>query len=98
MVRVMNVTMTRMLPFALIASNTFMMCRECSDREKPRGKWAETDGGIVFRAECFEPADKCHRGCYVRDASLACTRCCMDQDYVCDTGHKADFDSCEGSR
>lgn len=94
----MSVAMTRMLPFALIASNTLMMCRECSDREEPKRRWAETDGGIVFRPECSEPGDKCMTSCIERDASLVCTRCCIDQDYVCNSGHQADYESCEGSR
>lgn len=68
------------------------------EQEKPTRKRASADGGVVQRPECGEPANACHYDCYVRQASPACTRCCMDQDRVCDDGGKADFDSCKGSR
>lgn len=75
-----------------------MVGSDCREREKPSKRGEGADGGIVFRPECSEPGDKCMTSCIERDASLVCTRCCIDQDYVCNSGHQADFESCEGSR
>lgn len=88
----------RTFPLFILASILLMVGSDCREREKPQRKWDHTDGGIVMLPECREPSHKCHRSCIKRDASAACTRCCLDQAYVCDTGHKADFESCEGSR
>ncbi len=86
------------LPVVVIASLILMVGSDCREREQPKTRGDGMDGGIVMRPECSEPGNKCHRGCYLRNASPACTRCCMDQDHVCFTGHKPDFESCEGSR
>lgn len=86
------------LAMMLTALLIVMLGCDCREREKPKGKWAETDGGIVQRPECSQPFYNCEKDCYVRQASPACDRCCLDQGYVCDTGHKADFESCKGSR
>ncbi len=85
-------------PMMVMASLILMIGSDCREREKPMRKWDHTDGGIVQLPQCSEPAHKCHMSCIKRDASLACTQCCRDQRYVCDTGHKPDFESCEGSR
>lgn len=85
----------QMLPVVMLL---LMAASDCRESEKTKKRWEGVDGGVVFRAECNEPARKCHISCVKRDASPACTRCCMDQDYVCNTGHNADFESCEGSR
>lgn len=82
----------------VMATLILMIGTDCREREKPRKKWAETDGAIVQRPECSEPNYECEKDCYLRDASPACDRCCLDQSYVCDTGHKADFESCKGSK
>lgn len=82
----------------IMASVILLVGSDCRDREHPKKKWAETDGAVVQRPECDEPDYQCGKDCYQRDASPACTRCCLDQRYVCDTGHKADFESCKGSK
>lgn len=71
---------------------------DCREREKKPGRRSRIDGGMAQRPECSEPYYNCDHDCYVRNASPACTRCCLDQGYVCDDGGKADFDSCKGSR
>jgi len=83
----------------ITASIFLMVGSNCRERERPKKRSEGPDGGIeiIMRAECDEPSRKCHMSCIARDASPACTRCCMDQRYVCDTGHKADFESCKGS-
>jgi hypothetical protein len=86
------------VPLAIVASLLLMVGSDCREREKPKKRGEGMDGGIVMRPECNEPGNKCHEDCYLRNASHACTRCCMDQDYVCNTGHKADYESCKGSR
>jgi hypothetical protein len=88
----------RTFPMLIMASILLMVGTDCREREKPKRKWDHTDGGIVSLPECREPGHKCQMSCVRRDASLACTRCCLDQSYVCNTGHKADYESCEGSR
>jgi hypothetical protein len=85
-------------PLFIMASIFVMVGSDCREREKPKKRWEDVDGGIVMRPECDEPGGQCLMSCVKRDASPACTRCCIDQDYVCNTGHKADFESCEGSR
>lgn len=82
----------------LLVTALLLTASACHEREKPTGKWQETDGAIVQRPECSELDYRCGKDCYVRGASPACTRCCRDQRYVCNTGHKADFESCAGSR
>ena len=82
----------------LVIAGLLMAGSACQEREKNNGKWHETDGGIVQRPECSELDYQCGKDCYVRDASPACTQCCREQRYVCNTGHTADFASCEGSR
>lgn len=70
----------------------------CREQDKPRRKWAETDGAIVQRPECSEPNYNCEKDCYVRQASPACDRCCLDQDYLCEVGRPYDISVCKGSR
>ena len=89
----------RRFPVLILVSIFALIGSDCREREKPSSRRRGADGGVVaLRAECDEPSYKCHMSCIKRDASPACTRCCMDQRYVCDDGHKADFESCEGSR
>ncbi|MBK9263943.1 MAG: hypothetical protein IPM54_29580 [Polyangiaceae bacterium] len=85
-------------PVIVIASLLLMVGSDCREREKPKKKYEDVDGGHIQRKECSEPGYECHKSCYDRQASPACTQCCRDQRYVCDTGHKADFESCKGSR
>lgn len=82
----------------ITASFFLMLGSDCREYEKPKKRWEGIDGGPIMRPECKEPARKCLMSCVDRDASPACTRCCIDQNYVCNTGHKADFESCEGTR
>jgi hypothetical protein len=86
------------LPVVVIASLFLMVGSDCGEREKPKKRGEGLDGGIVMRPECNEPGNNCLKSCAERNASPACDRCCMDQDYVCNSGHKADFESCKGSR
>ncbi len=88
----------RVPPLWFLMAVIFTVGNGCREREKPRNRWDETDGGIVRRPECDTAGGDCLMSCVKRNASPACTRCCLDQGYVCNTGHKPDFESCEGSR
>jgi hypothetical protein len=86
------------LPIFALASIFLMVGSDCREREKPKKKWDHTDGGIVLRPECDTPSANCHFACIKRNASLACTQCCRDYDYLCNTGHPHDYSLCDGSR
>lgn len=85
-------------PTMMMVSLILMIGSDCREREKPRRKWAETDGGIVFRTECREPYFNCVDECQQRQAGPACDRCCLDQDYLCEVQRPYDHSLCKGSR
>lgn len=86
------------LKMGLLAAFLLSGASDCQKREEPKRRGESTDGGIVTRPECKGLGGTCLMECARRSASPACTRCCMDQDHVCNDGGKADFDSCKGSR
>lgn len=88
----------RALLVLLVIATCFAFGCGPREREKRPRKWDFNDGGIIQLPECSQADYDCGMDCYVRQASPACDRCCIDQAYVCNTGHKADFESCKGSR
>jgi hypothetical protein len=82
----------------LAAAVLLLLGAGCRSREKPKGRYDGVDGGYTMREECDVPSSNCHRSCIKREASLACTGCCRDQRFLCDTGQKHSFEYCEGAQ
>jgi len=89
------------VPVAIMASLLLMVGSDCREREKPKKRWEgvrDADGGIVLPLQFREPYDNCVKDCRVRNASPACDRCCLDQDYLCELRKPHDISLCKGSR
>jgi len=69
----------------------------CRTREKRKSRYEGLDGGYVQREQCDMPAVGCYQKCSKREASDACIGCCRDQEFLCDTGQKHSFESCESA-
>lgn len=74
------------------------MATDCRSPQRRKTRYDEIDGGYIQRKECEEPSMKCHYDCVDREASITCTGCCRDQDFLCDTQQNYSYESCKSTQ
>lgn len=80
-------------PTLLVAGLTLMLVASCDPRGRSRD---QGDGGEhVISEACHAVSRNCHKSCFKRNASEACSSCCLDLLILCDGGEKYSPESCE---